>query len=143
MNHARSSGASVYEQTKVTSISFSTVDPKRPVSVTWTHVPPTPPLSPPASPTVAKIIIPDEPPKSEVITGTTTFTHLIDATGRAGLMSTMYLKNRHFNSSLRNIAVWGYWSNVSTYGAGTPREGAPWFEALTGRLSFFDVRQGY
>src|ERR1700761_5804627 len=133
MNHARSSGASVYEQTKVTSISFSTVDPKRPVSVTWTHAPPPPPSLPPASPTVAKTIIPNEPPKSEVITGTTTFTYLIDATGRAGLMSTMYLKNRHFNSSLRNIAVWGYWSNVSTYGAGTPREGAPWFEALTGR----------
>ncbi|KAJ7729520.1 FAD binding domain-containing protein [Mycena maculata] len=131
MNHARSSGASVYEQTKVTSISFSPFDPKRPVSVSWSHVPPPTPLSPPASPTTSKTIIPEQPLQSEVVTGNTTFTHLIDATGRAGLMSTGYLKNRHFNSSLKNVAVWGYWSGVGTYGTGTPREGAPWFEALT------------
>jgi hypothetical protein len=43
MNHARSSGAPVYEQTKVTSISFSSVGPKRPVSVSWSHIPPRPP----------------------------------------------------------------------------------------------------
>ncbi|KAJ7188603.1 FAD binding domain-containing protein [Mycena filopes] len=131
MNHARASGASVYEQTKVTSISFSSVDPKRPVSVSWSHVPPPTPPSPPASPTTYKTFIPDAPLEPEAITGTTTFTHLIDATGRAGLMSTAYLKNRHFNSSLKNIAVWGYWMGGNVYGAGTPREGAPWFEALT------------
>ncbi|KAJ7072617.1 FAD binding domain-containing protein [Mycena amicta] len=133
MSHARSSGAAVYEQTKVKSVSFSPLDPDRPVSVTWSHIPPPEPLSPPASPTVAKTIItPLEEPAPAAITGTTHFDYLIDATGRAGLLSTMYLKNRHFNSSLKNIAVWAYWSGVSTYGVGTTREGAPWFEALTG-----------
>ncbi|KAJ7874822.1 FAD binding domain-containing protein [Mycena olivaceomarginata] len=118
MNHARSSGASVYEQTKVTSISFSSVDPKRPVSVSWSHVPPPTPLSPPASPTTSTTpIFPSKPaPESDVVTGTTTFTHLIDASGRAGLMSTGYLKNRHFNSSLKNVACWGYWSGAGVYG---------------------------
>ncbi|KAJ7647619.1 FAD binding domain-containing protein [Roridomyces roridus] len=130
MNHARSSGAAVYEQTKVTSISFSSTDSNRPISVDWSHVPPPAPLSPPASPTTSKTPIPDNSTDSAVV-GTTTFTHLIDATGRAGIMSTTYLKNRHLNSSLKNIAVWGYWQDVGTYGVGTPREGAPWFEALT------------
>jgi hypothetical protein len=66
------------------------------------------------------------------IIGTTTFDYLIDATGRAGIMSTKYLKNRHFNVSLKNVAVWGYWVDVDSYGVGTKRQGAPWFEALTG-----------
>ena len=48
-------------------------------------------------------------------------------------MSTRYLKNRHFNASLKNIAVWGYWTNVGQYGFGSSRHGAPWFEALTGK----------
>jgi hypothetical protein len=67
-----------------------------------------------------------------LVHGSTTFTHLIDATGRSGIMSTRYLKNRHFNASLKNIAVWGYWTNVAQYGFGSSRHGAPWFEALTG-----------
>ncbi|KAJ7729414.1 hypothetical protein B0H14DRAFT_2190918, partial [Mycena olivaceomarginata] len=98
MNHARSCGASVYEQTKVTSISFSSVDPKRPVSVSCNPA-----------------------PEWDVVTGTTTFTHRIDASGRAGLMSAGYLKNRHFNSSLKNVACWGYWSGAGIYGGGTSR----------------------
>lgn len=56
-------------------------------------------------------------------------------------MSTRYLKNRHFNASLKNIAVWGYWTDVGTYGVGTKRQGAPYFEALTGqyRQFYFDI----
>jgi flavine halogenase len=68
------------------------------------------------------------------VIGTTTFDYLIDATGRAGIMSTKYLKNRHFNVSLKNVAIWGYWNNVDSYGVGTNRQGAPWFEALTGKI---------
>lgn len=67
------------------------------------------------------------------ITGTTSFDYLIDATGRAGIMSTKYLKNRHFNVSLKNVAIWGYWVDVGSYGVGTKRQGAPWFEALIGK----------
>ena len=120
MNHARATGASVYEQTKVTSISFSDTDPNKPISVTWTHTPPTSPVI-----------------SCQTITGSTTFTYLIDATGRAGIMSTRYLKNRNFTQSLKNIAVWGYWRNVGSYGVGTPRQGAPWFEALTGMILLY------
>ncbi|KAJ7342321.1 hypothetical protein DFH08DRAFT_874089 [Mycena albidolilacea] len=144
MNHARSSGVSVYEQTKVTSISFFSVDPKRPVSVSWSHVPPPTLLSPPASPTTSTTpIFPSKPaPESDVVTGTTTFTHIIDASGRAGLMSTSYLKNRHSNSSLKNVACWGYWSGAGIHGGGTSREGAPWFEALTGLAWFIPLANG-
>jgi len=74
-------------------------------------------------------------PPSPLVRGETAFTHLIDATGRAGILSTRYFKNRHFNASLKNIAVWGYWQNVSQYGLGTAREGSPWFEALTGKFA--------
>lgn len=117
LNHARASGATVAENTRVQSLSFSSNDSTRPISASWTH-------SRPSTDS-------DElPPHS--ISGTTTFDYIIDATGRAGLISTKYLKNRHFNASLKNIALWGYWKDVGTYGVGTEKEGSPWFEALTG-----------
>ena len=43
-----------------------------------------------------------------------------------------YLKNRKFNSSLKNVAQWAYWKNTGLYGKDTTRENAPVFEALTG-----------
>lgn len=97
---------------------------------------PPPPPSPPASPIHSAFSRFASSPRVEEaaevpVRGTTTFTHLIDATGRAGLMSTKYLKNRHFNASLKNIAVWGYWRDVGGYGLGSKRQGSPWFEALT------------
>ncbi|KAG5335751.1 hypothetical protein C0989_000463 [Termitomyces sp. Mn162] len=137
MNHARASGAAVYERTKVTDVSFSSTDPTKPVSVTWSHTP-TPSVSlstapwAPLTSFLGKIMSPLMP-KSPVITGTTTFNYLIDATGRAGLLSTKYLKNRHYNASLKNLAVWAYWKGTNLYGAGTARQGSPWFEALTGQ----------
>ncbi len=102
LNHSRSMGVSVYERTKVNSISFSSDDPDTPISVSWTHTLPPCPISPPASPIEASFspfltgkstsnITPD----TVSISGETTFTHLIDATGRAGIMSSRYLKNRH------------------------------------------------
>ncbi|KAG5637513.1 hypothetical protein H0H81_004264 [Sphagnurus paluster] len=141
MNHARTSGASVYELTKVTAISFSSTDPSQPVSVTWLHTPPPRPISPPVSPIASKnSFLDDQPSPSSSeptsVTGTTNFSYLIDATGRAGILSAKYLKNRHFNASLKNLAVWGYWKNTGVYGLGTPRQGAPWFEALTGEFYF-------
>ena len=138
MNHARTTGASVYEQTKVTSISFSDTDPNKPISVTWTHTPPSSPLSPPASPAISS-----QAPPCQSITGSTAFTYLIDATGRAGIMSTKYLKNRNFTQSLKNIAVWGYWKDVGSYGVGTPRQGAPWFEALTSMILYISYHPSY
>ncbi|KAK7017828.1 FAD/NAD P-binding domain-containing protein [Favolaschia claudopus] len=65
--------------------------------------------------------------------GTMDFDYVVDASGRHGLISTRYLRNRHFNSSLRNVACWGYWKNTSKYAPeGFPdRNNAPWFEAMT------------
>ncbi|KAK0226141.1 FAD binding domain-containing protein [Armillaria fumosa] len=133
MNHARTCGASVYELTRVNSLTFSQIDPSRPISASWIHTPPPAPISPPASPKVSRDGTDSPEILSEPIkfTGTTTFNYLIDASGRAGVMSTKYLKNRHFNRSLKNIAVWGYWKGVGIYGVGTKKEGSPWFEALT------------
>lgn len=140
LNHARTSGAAVYEQTKVDTIHFDPSNPERPVSVSWTHTPPPGLPSPPASPTTStftkifrRFSNAEQPSNtSGPIQGTTAFTHVIDASGRAGLMSTRYLHNRRFNASLKNIAMWGYWKGVESYGEGTHRSGAPWFEALTG-----------
>ncbi|PPQ77190.1 hypothetical protein CVT25_011036 [Psilocybe cyanescens] len=138
LNHARSTGASIYEQTKVESISFSSEDSTIPVSVSWTHTPPPCPPSPPASPTTSTFpgFFPSDFSLNNFTAsgpshGVTSFTHLIDATGRAGILSARYFKNRHFNVSLKNIAVWGYWENVDQYGVETRRHGSPWFEALT------------
>lgn len=131
----------MYEQTKVDAIHFDPTNPERPVSVSWTHTPPPGLPSPPASPTTStfsrflrRFSNAEQP--SDVggpVQGTTAFTHVIDASGRAGLLSVRYLHNRRFNASLKNIAVWGYWKGVEIYGEGTRRSGAPWFEALTGK----------
>jgi flavin-dependent dehydrogenase len=40
------------------------------------------------------------------------FDVMVDASGRAGLMATRYLRNREFNEAFRNVAVWGYWHNA-------------------------------
>lgn len=36
------------------------------------------------------------------------------------------------NKSLHNIATWAYWKDHQQYMPDTPRQNAPWFEALTG-----------
>lgn len=64
--------------------------------------------------------------------GKISFDYVVDASGRAGIISTKYLKNRDFNSTLKNVAVWGYWKNAGKYLPGTPRENSPLFEALAG-----------
>lgn len=143
LNHARSCGVAVYEKTRVDAVDFSPSDSSRPVSVSWSHTPPPRPITPPASPIGSRFssFLRGSPPSAnhslvdkepDQVRGTTAFTHIIDATGRAGILSTRYLKNRHYNASLKNIAVWAYWKNAGRYGIGTSREGSPWFEALTG-----------
>ncbi|KAL1710708.1 hypothetical protein EV121DRAFT_285568 [Schizophyllum commune] len=116
LKHARTCGVSVFERTRVDLVEFGTDIPSRPVAVNWTHAPKDGASS---------------SSSSDRTTGRTTFDYLVDASGRAGVMSTKYMKNRHFNESLKNIAIWGYWRGAGTYGVGTSREGAPWFEALT------------
>ena len=110
LEHASELGAKVRQNTKVVSLEFDEND--KPVSATYSHRP--------------------SQDVENTVGGKITFEYLVDATGRAGLMSTKYLKNRNFTDSLKNIAVWGYWAGAGSYGEGTTRAGAPWFEALTG-----------
>ena len=95
LDHASSLGTKVYKNTKVVSLGFD--QDNAPVSAAYTC------RSSDTGNTVNGI----------------SFNYLIDATGRAGLMSTKYLKNCNFTESLKNIAVWGHWAGVGSYGEGT------------------------
>lgn len=105
LRHAVETGVHAYEGVRVEEIHFSPDEPTRPVSLTWR--------------------------KSDAARGELSFDWLVDASGRNGLMSTRYMKNRTFNKSLKNVAIWGYWNGAGRYAPGTKRENAPWFEALT------------
>ncbi|KAF7359992.1 hypothetical protein MVEN_00726300 [Mycena venus] len=106
LKHAAQSGASVYEGIRITEIKISAENPQQPVASEW---------------------------KSDQGSGEIKFSWLVDASGRTGIMSTRYLKNRRFtqNPALKNIASWGYWKGAGMYMPGTNRENSPWFEALT------------
>ncbi|KZF25346.1 FAD/NAD(P)-binding domain-containing protein [Xylona heveae TC161] len=114
--HARQCGAKAFDGVKVSSIEFKPLgeldgesdsqlpNPGRPVSAQWL--------------------------RKDGTSGTINFEYLIDASGRAGLVSTKYYKNRKYNQGLKNIANWGYWENAKVHAPGTQREGQPFFEAL-------------
>ncbi|KAG9217912.1 hypothetical protein CCMSSC00406_0005282 [Pleurotus cornucopiae] len=105
LRHASKCGAKVFEETKVTELEFEGSEQSgRPVAALWKQ-------------------------KSGA-TGRITFSYLVDASGRNGIMSTRYLKNRQFNSLLKNVACWGYWEGTGKYLPGTSRENSPLFEAL-------------
>ena len=119
--HAGKCGAETFDGVKVNSIEFvpsdikedvavGTPNPGRPVSASWTR-------------------------KDDGTSGEIKFDYLVDASGRAGMVSTKYLKNRKTNQGLKNIANWGYWTGADMYGVGTKREGVPFFEALSGTHS--------
>ncbi|WP_394824588.1 NAD(P)/FAD-dependent oxidoreductase [Pendulispora albinea] len=82
--HAASQGASVFEGHEVRAIAW---EAGRPVRAKWRNV-------------------------GSGAEGDIAFGHLIDATGRAGLVSTGYMKDRRYHRSFKNIAIWGYWKNV-------------------------------
>ncbi|KAI0264704.1 hypothetical protein BC834DRAFT_1042243 [Gloeopeniophorella convolvens] len=103
LDHAESTGVHVFQSTKVTSLVFSG---DRPVSAQWTHGP-------------------------SMRSGAIAFDYLVDASGRAGIMSNRYLKNRRYNESLKNVATWAYWKDADIYARGTDAEGTPFFEALS------------
>ena len=103
LKHAAKCGATVVEETKVTELQF---EGDRPVSATWVS--------------------------RGGVEGQISFDYLVDASGRNGIMSTKYLRNRAFNKSLNNIACWGYWEGTGLYEPGTNRENAVWLEALPG-----------
>ena len=114
--HAEKSGAKAFDGVKVNSIAFtpsptSNADPGRPVSASYVR-------------------------KTDGASGVITFDYVVDATGRAGILNTKYLKNRMYNLGLKNIANWAYWEATGKYGEGTLRENSPYFEALTGIYRF-------
>lgn len=124
--HAEASGAKIFDKTKVESIEFepsitnfhtngaetdgsgsAVKNPGKPVSATWT--------------------------RKDGSFGSIAFQYVVDASGRRGILSTKYLKNRKFNQNLKNVANWGYWQGGGTYAIGTEKEGSPYFEALLGK----------
>ncbi|KAJ5688992.1 hypothetical protein N7462_003384 [Penicillium macrosclerotiorum] len=84
---------------------FSHPNPGRPVSAYWS--------------------------RKDGTSGMISFEYLVDASGRVGLVSTKYYKNRRYNQGLKNIASWGYWKNMELYDQGGPHEDQPFFEALS------------
>lgn len=116
LDHAERSGAHTFQGVKVESIQFTPTpdfpederisNPGQAVSASWSR-------------------------KSDGASGSIKFDYLVDASGRNGVMSTKYLKNRKFNQALKNVANWGYWKGAKTYAPGTEMEGAPVFEALS------------
>ncbi|KAJ7152114.1 hypothetical protein C8R46DRAFT_484856 [Mycena filopes] len=102
--HAGSEGAKIFDEHKVTSLQFSPDDSDRPVAAEWSN--------------------------KAGDKGVIQFDHLIDASGRYGLLSEKYHNDRKVTQSLKNFAIWGYWKGNYKYGQGTDREGAPFIEAL-------------
>jgi flavin-dependent dehydrogenase len=92
LEHARSQGVRVGEGVEVRELEF---DGERPTAARW---------------------------QSDGRTqGRIEFDILIDASGRAGLMATRYLRNRRFHQIFRNVAVWAYWEGADRLVTG--REG--------------------
>jgi hypothetical protein len=102
--HASNSGATVFDNTKVTEFQF---EGERPVSANWRNA-------------------------TTGVEGRISFNYLVDASGRNGIMSTKYLKNRRYNKALNNVACWGYWDGAGSYMPGTTRQNAIFVEALKG-----------
>ncbi|KAM0810163.1 putative Tryptophan 2-halogenase [Seiridium cardinale] len=112
--HAAKCGAQTFEGIKVTGVEFSTANGTadddsfgvgRPVAASWSK-------------------------KEDGTSGTIKFDYIVDASGRVGLLSTKYLKNRTYNMALKNVANWAYYKGAGLYGEGTKRADAPFFEAL-------------
>lgn len=117
--HAAQSGAQAFHGVKVNALEFEPYDgefpeggkvanPGRPVAANWSA--------------------------KDGSSGTIAFKYLVDATGRVGITSTKYLKNRKFNEGLKNLAIWGYYKGACPWAEGTPRENQPYFEGMRGKF---------
>ncbi|MFG2249937.1 NAD(P)/FAD-dependent oxidoreductase [Spirillospora sp. NPDC048823] len=52
------------------------------------------------------------------VRGRIAFGHVIDCSGRGGVLATRHLKNRRFHGVFRNVATWAYWKNFKPLGKG-------------------------
>lgn len=84
LEHAKSQGVRVHEGVVARSLRF---DGDRPVAASWQVV-------------------------GGSATGEIEFDHLVDASGRSGIMANRYLHSRRHNEAFQNIAVWGYYRGV-------------------------------
>ena len=115
--HAGKEGASIFDGTKVDDLEFVPYDdiefttavklanPGKPVAANWS--------------------------RKDGSSGRIEFDYIVDASGRAGIISTKYLKNRKLNEGLKNIANWTYWKGAARYGEGSEKQNSPFFEALS------------
>ncbi|KAJ5137809.1 hypothetical protein N7526_004042 [Penicillium atrosanguineum] len=107
--HAGDSGAKTFDGVKVNAIKFQPSGCQEshgdsslgwPISASWAR-------------------------KDKTASGTIHFKYLVDASGRAGLISTKYMKNRRYNEGLKNIATWGYFEGAGMYGMARHKEAVP------------------
>lgn len=107
--HAKVSGAKVFDGVKVNDINFDDIT-GHPYAASYTQ-------------------------KATGARGTIGLRYLVDASGRAGLINTKYVKNRTYNAALKNVAHWGYWKGTKPYQEGMQKENSPFFEALKGLIT--------
>lgn len=86
LRHARSQGAMVHEGVEVESLDFD--EKGRPCRARWRCS--------------------GDPGGS----GTIAFDHLLDCSGRNGIMASRYLRNRKYHRVFQNVALWGYWQGA-------------------------------
>lgn len=91
LDHARELGVEVIEGVGVREIEF---DGERAVAASWQDA------------------------KDPSRRGRIAFGHVIDCSGRGGVMATRYLKNRRFHDVFRNVATWAYWKDAKPLGKG-------------------------
>ncbi|OBR09776.1 RadH flavin-dependent halogenase [Colletotrichum higginsianum IMI 349063] len=115
-HHAGECGAKIFDAVKIKSIRFEDA----------TTVPEGEPNLNPGRPVAAVYEVAETKETGEIA-----FDYVVDASGRVGLLSTKYMKNRRYNQGLKNVANWGYWEGCNKFSPGTPRENSPFFEALT------------
>jgi flavin-dependent dehydrogenase len=91
LDHARELGAEVVEGASVREIEF---DGDRAVAARWHDT------------------------KDAGRGGRIEFGHVIDASGRSGVLATRHLGSRRFHDVFHNVAAWGYWKNAKPLGKG-------------------------
>jgi flavin-dependent dehydrogenase len=101
LKHAESQGVDVFEGVQVESLQFEGDRPARAVWIRRERAP--------GPATVGNNV---------VANGEVSFDYLIDASGRAGILATRYLRNRRFHKVFQNVALWGYWKDARRAASG-------------------------
>ena len=125
LRHAASSGAEVIQETEVKEIRFASESSKDRVSNGGKVSDDLCSLQPESASWTCR----------DGSSGSIAFKYLVDASGRKGILSNKYLKNRTVNDNFKNVANWAYWESDTLFGIpGTPMHGSPYFEALKGEI---------